>query len=213
MLETTQMQYSPLEQVSKDEMLIRVGQMTRMFHDTLRSLGIDQMIKHLADEIPDARERLNYVAKLTEQSAGRVLNATEIASPLQDAIYSKALSIEERWKSVLAEPSLKSKYNQVAEETLNFLHFTKENSKETKEQLMEIMMAQDFQDLTGQVIKRVTFLVQQLENQLIQILVEFTPTKIKPQKSLLNSRQDDSENVGFVATQKQVDDLLGSLGF
>lgn len=53
------------------------------------------------------------------------------------------------------------------------------NSLETKAHLMDIMMAQDFQDLSGQVIKKVTELAQNLERQLVQLLVEYSPEEKK----------------------------------
>jgi chemotaxis protein CheZ len=203
----------PLEEA----MLHRIGQMTRGLHESLRELGLDQMIEKAAKEIPDARDRLNYVATMTEQAADRVLNATDIANPLQDAIVNQAAELETRWKEVMRAPSLKSEYNVVAEETLAFLKQTTENANATKAQLLDIMMAQDFQDLTGQVIKKITELAHNIEQQLISTLVDFAPNKpvAAPEKeSLLNGPQiTPEESVNVVSNQAQVDDLLDSLGF
>ena len=203
----------PLEEA----MLHRIGQMTRGLHESLRELGLDQMIEKAAQEIPDARDRLNYVATMTEQAADRVLNATDIANPLQDAIVNQAAELETRWKEVMRAPSLKSEYNVVAEETLAFLKQTTENANATKAQLLDIMMAQDFQDLTGQVIKKITELAHNIEQQLISTLVDFAPNKpvAAPEKeSLLNGPQiKPEEAVNVVSNQAQVDDLLDSLGF
>ena len=202
---------------AEDDMLHRIGQMTRGLHESLRELGLDKMIEKAAHEIPDARDRLNYVATMTEQAADRVLNATDIANPLQDAIASQAAALETRWKEVMKIPSLKSDYGLAAEETLSFLKQTVENSNATKVQLLEIMMAQDFQDLTGQVIKKITELAHMIEHQLVQTLVDFSPNKsqtVSKSNSLLNGPQiapESTENV--VSNQEQVDDLLDSLGF
>jgi chemotaxis protein CheZ len=201
---------------SSDEMLNRIGQMTRGLHESIRALGVDKMIEQAAQEIPDARERLNYVAKMTEQAAERVLNATDIANPLQDEIAKQAQVLKEHWSAVLEIPSVKSEYNEAAEETLAFIQKTVENTTATKAQLMEIMMAQDFQDLTGQVIKKITVLAQSLEQQLVQLLIDFSPTSAKKEadSGLLNGPQIDPENkVNVVSNQEQVDDLLDSLGF
>lgn len=198
---------------TNEDMISRIGHLTRMFHESLRGLGLDQMIEHVAHDIPDARERLNYVAKMTEQAAERVLNATDIASPLQDELSTTALSIQERWKTVMASPSLKSEYNKAAEETLVFVQQTAKNTKETKDLLMEIMMAQDFQDLTGQVIKKITGLAQDVEKQLLQVLVDYSPPAKKAEEGLLNGPQIDKTKVDVVGSQAQVDDLLDSLGF
>ena len=199
-----------------DEMLNRIGHVTRALHDNLMGLGFDKMLEQVASEIPDARDRLNYVAKMTEQAAERVLNATDVATPLQTELASGAATLDKRWKEVLAKPSLKSEYNQAAGETLTFLALTEKNTAETKELLMEIMMAQDFQDLTGQVIKKITGLAQDLEKQLVQVLVDFSPTvnKKAADTGLMNGPQVNLEKaVGVVASQEQVDDLLDSLGF
>jgi chemotaxis protein CheZ len=86
----------------------------------------------------------------------------------------------------------------------------------TKGHLMDIMMAQDFQDLTGQVIGRITSIAQNLEKQLVQVLVDFAPDEIKREldNGLLNGPQINPEgNSDVVADQGQVDDLLDSLGF
>ncbi|MGZ8252515.1 MAG: protein phosphatase CheZ [Methylophilaceae bacterium] len=205
---------------TQDEMLNRIGHVTRALHDNLSGLGFDKILEQVAQDIPDARDRLNYVARMTEQAAERVLNATDAAIPLQTELASEAISLEERWKEVLAKPSLKTEYNQVADETLLFLTLTGKNTAETKALLMDIMMAQDFQDLTGQVIKKITSLAQDLEKQLVQVLVDFSPAMVKKESDassntgLLNGPQIDPENtVDVVASQEQVDDLLDSLGF
>ncbi len=200
-----------------DEMLHRIGQLTRGLHESLRELGLDQMLEKTAQEIPDARDRLNYVATMTEQAADRVLNATDIANPLQDNITSQAAVLQDRWKAILDKPSLKSEYDEAAQETLKFLKQTTEDANATKAQLMEIMMAQDFQDLTGQVIKKITELANVIEQELVRTLVDFAPSQPLPESEetgLLNGPQiKPEEKVNVMADQEQVDDLLDSLGF
>jgi chemotaxis protein CheZ len=201
------------------DMLNRIGHVTRILHDSLSGLGLDHILDQVAKDIPDARDRLNYVARMTEQAAERVLNATDIAIPLQTELASGATILEGRWKEVLGNSSLKSEYDQVADETLVFLTLAGKNTTETKALLMDIMMAQDFQDLTGQVIKKITGLAQDLEKQLVQVLIDFSPTPVKKEKEvdenslLMNGPQIDPNAVDVVADQEQVDDLLASLGF
>jgi len=200
-----------------EEMLNRIGHVTRSLHDSLRGLGFDELLNQVAKDIPDARERLNYVAHMTEQAAERVLNATDEAIPLQTKLATDAVALQERWKEALAKASVKSEYNQVAEETLAFLAMTSQHTAATKALLMDIMMAQDFQDLTGQVIKKITSLAQDLERQLVQVLVDFSPAGPKKElgvnAALLNGPQVDPDAVDVVASQAQVDDLLADLGF
>ena len=201
---------------ANDEMLNRIGHVTRALHDSLSGLGLDKILEQVAQDIPDARDRLNYVARMTEQAAERVLNATDEAIPLQTKLATDATALEERWKEALAIPSLKSEYNQVADETLAFLAMTGKHTAETKALLMDIMMAQDFQDLTGQVIKKITSLAQDLEKQLVQVLIDFSPTAPKKEadtNTALYGPQIDPTAVDVVASQEQVDDLVDSLGF
>jgi len=207
-----------------DDLLSRIGHVTRILHDSLSGLGLDKIMAQVAVDIPDARDRLNYVAKMTEQAAERVLNATDVAIPLQTELAAGAIKIEKHWKEVLANPSLKSEYDPIAEETLVYLAMIEKNTAETKALLMDIMMAQDFQDLTGQVIKKITALAQDMEKQLVQLLIDFSPSVAKPilakkesevttNELLMNGPQIDPNAVDVVASQEQVDDLLDSLGF
>ncbi len=203
-----------LNENQQEEMISRIGHMTRALHDNLSALGYDKVLEQVAQEIPDARDRLNYVAKMTEQAAERVLNATDEATPLQSSLAEQANVLHAKWKDILDRPSLKSEYNAAVEETLAYLALTDKNTATTKALLMDIMMAQDFQDLTGQVIKKITTLAQDLERQLIQVLVDFAPAVKKDEDTLLNGPQIDPHNtIDVVANQEQVDDLLDSLGF
>lgn len=219
--ESLQQKATQIESMSvsnpNDEMLNRIGHVTRLLHDSLRGLGLDKILEQVAQDIPDARDRLAYVARMTEQAAERVLNATDAATPLQTELAAEASKLEMQWKETLEIPSLKTEYNQIADETLNFLALTSKNTTETKALLMDIMMAQDFQDLTGQVIKKITGLAQDLEKQLVQVLIDFSPTATKKEVDtntmLMNGPQIDPSAVDVVASQEQVDDLLDSLGF
>lgn len=210
---------------ANEEMLNRIGYVTRTLHDSLSGLGLEKILEQVAQDIPDTRDRLNYVARMTEQAAERVLNATDAAIPLQSEIANDALALEVRWKEVVTNPSLKSEYDQTVDETLAFLSRTGKNTTDTKALLMDIMMAQDFQDLTGQVIKKITALAQDMEKQLVQVLIDFSPAVAKKDaesdkkaaavnSGLMNGPQVTPETaVDVVASQEQVDDLLDSLGF
>lgn len=203
-----------LDETQQEDMISRIGHMTRSLHDNLSALGYDKVLEQVAQEIPDARDRLSYVAKMTEQAAERVLNATDQASPLQSELADRATALKQRWEEVMQRAALKSEYDAVVKETLAYLTLANDHTATTKSLLMDIMMAQDFQDLTGQVIKKVTSLAQDLERQLVQVLVDFSPAVKKDEDSLLNGPQIDPHNtVDVVANQEQVDDLLDSLGF
>lgn len=201
---------------AQSEILKRIGNVTRILHNNLAALGYDKVLEQVATEIPEARDRLNYVAKMTEQAAERVLSATEVATPLQDNLIRQAEDLENFWKLSLSAPNASSELENVSQKTLQFINITNRSATQTKELLMEIMMAQDFQDLTGQVIKGLTVLTRELEQQLTQVLIDFAPKTGSTQtdSGLVNGPQIDPVNKkDVVASQSQVDDLLNSLGF
>ncbi|MCC6071865.1 protein phosphatase CheZ [Massilia sp. GCM10020059] len=198
-----------------DEFMSRIGHMTRALHESLRGLGLDKLIEKAASDIPDARDRLDYVARLSEQAAQKVLNATDAAGPLQDSISTSATSLGASWQALLATPGGDPAWRELASQTIAQLEQSKLAANGTKGHLMDIMMAQDFQDLTGQVITRVTTIAQNLEQQLVQLLVDFAPAEVKREfdNGLLNGPQINPAGQDVVSNQGQVDDLLDSLGF
>ena len=195
----------------------RIGHMARALHDTLGQLGYDKLLEKTMTALPDAKDRLAYVANLTEQAACRVLNATDIASPIVDQIEDASRTLGERWDKVFANQMNPADFRQLAMETRTFLNQQlPEKTRATHAQLTEIMMAQDFQDLTGQVIKKIVVLAQELENGLMNVLIEVLPDAKRTEEvaSLMNGPVINAEGrTDVVVNQEQVDDLLDSLGF
>ena len=200
---------------SHEEVLKRVGLMTRALHENLRGLGLDKLIEKAASDIPDARDRLDYVARLSEQAAKKVLDATDAASPLQDAIESRSAELTQGWQALLDKGATEAEWREMAQRTISGMNESAAGAVATRSELMNIMMAQDFQDLTGQVIGRITGIAQNLEKQLVQVLIDFAPSEIKREldNGLLNGPQIKPTGTEVVANQGQVDDLLDSLGF
>ena len=201
---------------SCEAVFTRIGQMTRQVHNTLRALGSEDVLQDAVQAIPDARQRLTYIAQMTEQAASRVLNATDIAQPIQNGLQSRAQGLQARWDKVFANQLSVDEFKALSLDTRGFLGEVVQGSRATNEQLMEIMMAQDFQDLTGQVIKKVVDLAQKLETELLEVLLEVTPPEMRGDRhsGLMNGPVISSEGRDdVVTTQEQVDDLLGSLGF
>jgi chemotaxis protein CheZ len=194
-----------------------VGQMVRQLRNVLGALGYDKLIEKTAREIPDARNRLKYIADLTEQAACKVLNATDVANPLQEELEADAARLAAKWDALYANQMGVEDFRLLAGETRAFLKTTvPQRTSVTRQQLLEIMMAQDFQDLTGQVIKKVLALVEENEARLMSILIDTIPEEKHTEsvKSLLNGPVIDGEGrADVVANQRQVDDLLDSLGF
>jgi chemotaxis protein CheZ len=197
------------------DVISRVGQMTRALHDALRGLGIDKKLESAAAAVPDARDRLAYVASMTEQAASRALNATENARPIQDQMALEAETLSMRWDSLFqAQPGVEA-FKMLVENTRDFLRAVPGHAQATNAELTEVMMAQEFQDLTGQVIKKVADVTHDLESQLLQLLVEHAPAERRVEASgLLNGPVINADGRSdIVANQEQVDQLLESLGF
>ncbi len=202
---------------TQEKVFQRVGHMARQLHDTLRELGYDKMLSQTMEALPDAKDRLTYIASLTEQAACKVLNATDVANPLVESLETDAAALAQRWDRVFANQMGVDDFKALAADTRTFLKGQlPDRTAATKAQLMEIMMAQDFQDLTGQVIKKVVSVAQDIESQLMNALIEVMPGERRTESvnSLLNGPVINAEGrTDVVVDQQQVDDLLDSLGF
>jgi len=209
-----------------ERIINRIGQLTRTLRESMRELGLDTQVEKAAVAIPDARDRLEYVASMTEQAAERALNSIEIAKPLQEQLQKDAQALESRWQQWFDAPMEIDDARQIVRDTRSYLQELPSITQATNTQLMEIMLAQDFQDLTGQVIKKIMDVVYNIEQQLLAVLLE----NISPERraeiqavvsgtvgsgdTLLNGPQvNPTQHTDVVADQEQVDDLLTSLGF
>lgn len=220
------------DNAQSDELVQRIGQLTRMLRDSMRELGLDKEVEKAAKAIPDARARLDYVASMTEQAAERALNCVDRAQPLQNAIESRAQALDQQWQSWFENPKELDEARELVRETRDYLSAVPGMARETNKELLEIMMAQDFQDLTGQVIKKMMEVIQEVERQLLQVLLESVPEGVeretfrrrledgsaadnqrREESSLVNGPQINSEAEDVVSSQDQVDDLLEELGF
>jgi chemotaxis protein CheZ len=197
------------------EVIARVGHMTRALHDSLRALGFDKKLESAAAAVPDARDRLAYVAKMTEQAASRALNATECARPIQEKLARDADELAARWDGLFEQKPGVDAFKALVANTREFLRAVPARAQATNAQLTEVMMAQEFQDLTGQVLKKVADVTHDLENQLLQLLVEnAAPERREEASGLLNGPLVNAAGrADSVAGQEQVDQLLESLGF
>jgi chemotaxis protein CheZ len=198
------------------DVMSRVGNLTRTLHDALRELGYDRALDKTASAIPDARDRLDYVVKMTEQAAVRALNAIEAAQPIQDRLGEEAERLSAQWQRLFDKKLNVDEFKALVAGTRDYLGVVPKQTRATNAQLLEIMMAQDFQDLTGQVIKKVTALAQNMEQQLVHLLVDLVPAEMRNEidTGLLNGPVVNAAGRSDVVTdQNQVDDLLESLGF
>jgi chemotaxis protein CheZ len=199
-----------------DLMIERIGRLTRMLHDSLRDLGYDREIERAAAAIPDARDRLDYVAAMTEQAAQRTLDAIERAVPLAAGLVERARELAAEWDGTLRAGTARLDGPQLAERTRGFLEETAARAEAMRAHLLEIMMAQDFQDLTGQVIRRITEIVRDAERQLLALLVENSDRRPRPAPRVAPlAGPVIASNPGrdVLRNQNEVDALLEQLGF
>ncbi len=187
----------------------RIGELTRSLHDTLQQLGYDKQIEASLGAIPDATARLSFIARLTGNAAEKVLNAVDAAQAQQDALVAEANRVE----SLLAsEPG----GTPTRGEVLSFIALVRSNAALTATQLSDIMMAQDFHDLTGQTVQKVVSMAKMLEESLLNLLIETAPPGYRApvETAALHGPVADAETrPDVVSSQAQVDDLLESLGF
>ncbi|WP_133460865.1 protein phosphatase CheZ [Scandinavium goeteborgense] len=199
------------------DLFLRIGQLTRLLRNSMANLGLEQAIMEVADAFPNTRDRLNYVVGKTSQAADRALTSVEAARPLQDGLSEKANALSGRWDAWFAEPQPLDDARELVKATRDFLHQVPDVTQQTNRQLTEIMMAQDFQDLTGQVLQSLMLVIETVEKELISVLVENMREREvgveDPDANLKNGPQINTTVEGIVASQEQVDDLLESLGF
>ncbi len=185
------------------ELYQRLGEITRRLHEALRELGHDKRIQASLGALPDAKARLGLIARLTGEAAEKVLNNVDAAKANQDSLVRRATEVE----------ALLSAGDAAAHgEVLRFLAEVRTGAEATGGQLTEIMLAQDFHDLTGQTVRKVVEVAASLEEALLGLLLEYTPPAVAD-RDVLDGPVADAGRTDVVSSQKQVDDLLESLGF
>lgn len=194
----------------------RVGSLTRKLHDALRELGYDKSVENAVNALPDARARLNYIADLTGKAAEKVLAAVEASQKLNDDVSARAAELDRQWDRLYNNEMSLEEFKSHARENREFIKEIGQCSGQLGGHLTDIMMAQDFHDLTGQVVNRIGNMAQGLEEQLVQLLLDTTPPDQRRQveETFLNGPAINSEGrTDVCSNQSQVDDLLESLGF
>lgn len=198
-------------------MFERLGGMVRLLHDSLRELGYDRALSEASVQIVDAQDRLEYVASLTEQAANKVLNTLDEGMPEQDDLSRQAKAMEERWDELFAGRLSIAQFKELAGDSRAFAQLVSAATEKEKARLLDIMMAQDFQDITGQLIKKVVSITKTVETGLAQILRDNAPAEMKEklaQKAHTPPQLMQGPSVPDVALdQDNVDDLLAELGF
>jgi chemotaxis protein CheZ len=194
----------------------RVGALTRKLHDALHELGYDKSVENAVNTLPDARARLEYIADLTGKAAEKVLAAVESTQKINDELSSRASELDAQWDRLYNNEMTLEEFKSHARENREFIKDISQNSGQMGSHLTDIMMAQDFHDLTGQVVNRIATMAQGLEEQLVQLLLDTTPADQRKQVEenwLSGPAMNADGRTDVCANQGQVDDLLESLGF
>jgi chemotaxis protein CheZ len=202
-------------------MFERLGGIVRLLHDSLRELGYDKALTEASSAIVDAQDRLEYVATLTEQAANKVLNTLDDGMPAQDLLSKQAKDMETRWADLFSGKLSLDEFKALAGDSRQFATAVNEATEAEKARLLEIMMAQDFQDITGQLIKKVVKITQTVEHELAQLLRDHAPADLKeklakkeaPAAPAPAPLMQGPSVPDTALNQDNVDDLLADLGF
>ena len=204
---------APAGSASTTEVFLQLGTLTRQLHDTLEQLGVMPKLQSATEGLPDARSRLNYIATKTAAAAEKVLNSVDHAKLEQASIAAHTRELAAR---LTADPVKALASGAV----MNFVGEVESATARIDAHLTDIMMAQDFHDLTGQVVAKVVALANDLEDSLVKLLVSVVPAEQahKVQQAMTSQTLsgpvvDHAGRTDTVANQGEVDDLLASLGF
>lgn len=201
------------DQAGETPLFDRLGNIVRSLHDALRELGADKVLAEAASEFPSARERLQHIGQLTEKAANTVLNKVEQASPVQERLARTAGELAGRWDAAVAEGPLPAALQALAQDSARFMAEASAGCGSTRAALSDIMMTQDFQDLTGQLIKKVVSMLERTENDLLKLLVDAAPPAMMIQANKEEMMAGPGSPGGIALEQTAVDDLLADLGF
>lgn len=213
-----------LTKIREAELFRELGKLTRELHDTLDNFRIDPRVADLAEkDIPDAQERLNYVMTMTEQAANKTLTAVEDALPVSEQLQQRSGELGARWLQFRNRELNADEFRELSRSLDVFFPQVEESTQILQSNLSDVLLAQDFQDLTGQIIRKVIELVRSVEESLvdlIRIAGKGARTKVEGKAGVGDSTKAEGPQVpgvddhrDVVRSQDQVDDLLSSLGF
>ncbi|MDU9410177.1 MULTISPECIES: protein phosphatase CheZ [Pseudomonas] len=210
-----------------------VGKLTRELHNAIVNFQLDPRMPHAQElsQIADATERLNYVVTMTEKAANRTMDLVEQSAPLVNDLSDEAQSLSVEWGRFMRREIGADGFRELAKRVELFLARSERDGAKLSGHLNDILLAQDYQDLTGQVIKRVTQLVTEVESNLLKLMLMASQVDrfagIRHDHEELRSEQEKSKEPSrgegpqihadkrddVASNQDDVDDLLSSLGF
>lgn len=212
---------------------LEVGKLTRELHNAIVNFQLDPRVPHAKEvsQITDATERLNYVVTMTEKAANRTMDLVEQSAPLVNDLSTEASNLGADWGRFMRRELDADAFRELAKRIELFLARSERDGAKLSGHLNDILLAQDYQDLTGQVIKRVTQLVTDVESNLLKLVLMASQVDrfagIEHDHAVLRAEQvkekqpshgegpqihaDKRDDVA--SNQDDVDDLLSSLGF
>jgi len=213
---------SEIQSPLHSELFAEIGKLTRQLHDSMSNFQIDSRLSDLANaDIPDAKERLNYVISRTEDAANKTMDAVESIFPVIDNIQQQIQTVNPLWVKLMHNEMNLGEFKSLCLDIDKLLKTTSSETEKVHSLMTDVLMAQDFQDLTGQVIRKVIDLVREVEESLINMLTMFGVSEEEQKKAkvktgdnlvegpIVNTKDRDD----VVSDQDDVDDLLSSLGF
>lgn len=206
-----------------------IGKLTRALHEAIKNIKTGDELSEDTG-MGQASDKLSYVIEMTDKAANKTMDLVEEGMPLNTETLDGAVELQEQWQKFLRKELKPDEFRNLTKKVDAYLSQTQVNSKKISSNLSDILMAQDFQDLTGQVINRVTKLVAEVETRLVDLvamagevdrITGITHAEAHqndtPQEDMKNVKaegpQIDTSIDGVVEGQDDVDDLLSSLGF
>lgn len=217
-----------LNEIRDRTLYIEIGRLTRSLHEAIKNLHVDTGVG-ASSEIANATDKLTYVLEMTDKSANRTMDLVDAGMPLASNIHERASQLSREWQRFTKKEIGPNEFRTLSKDIGQFLTDSSQHSQQLQGQLSEIVLAQDFQDLTGQVIHKVAALVRDVEARLVQLVVmagqvdkitgithelEEPREQMKPGENIIaEGPQINKSSEDVVASQDDVDDLLSSLGF
>jgi chemotaxis protein CheZ len=195
---------SELNAGREQSLLTGLAKVSQSLTDALARLQLDSRIATLAaHEIPDARQRLDHVLKLTEDATHRTLDLIERTVPLAASTANDART--------LADTLDDRSHSDIR----RFLGEVQSSAERVRANLGEVMLTQGFQDLTGQILHGVRTLIVEVESVLDE-LAQISGVEIQAQprlgSNMLQGPTIPGMSTGSVGNQNDVDDLIAGLG-
>jgi len=211
-----------------------VGKLTRGLHNAIVNFHVDADLEKEpptidGSDVRDASDRLSYVIDLTQKAADKTMDMVEASAPIAMNLGQEASSLRDEWARLKRREMTPDEFRQLYKRMDEFLGQMDTGTEQLNKNLQDIILEQGFQDLTGQVLKRVIGLIGEVERDLVSLVriagqvEEITGLTSDADKLVEAAAERKMEAEGpqihavarddVVSGQDEVDDLLSSLGF